>query len=238
MSEMDKVSYGSEVISFYVERRRRKTLAISVLPSGNVIVYAPLKAEEAKIREKVHNKAPWILRQKWYFGGFGEESPKRRYVSGETHRYMGRQYRLKVFQDRANTVKLIGAYIQVSLQEKENTERVKILLNNWYRIRAEAKIPEIVDTCSLRLKPFGILRPELKYKTFAKRWGSFTKEGKMWINVELIKAPLACIEYVVTHELCHQKEHNHGIEFFRLLNKVMPDWRKRKNKLEQVMSSI
>lgn len=238
MPESNTVSFGSAVIGYNVERRRRKTLAISVVPSGNVVVYAPADAPEEKIREKVHKKAPWILRQKWYFGGFGEEVPVRRYVSGETHRYMGRQYRLKVYKDSANSVKLIGGYITVRLPEKDAADSVKSLVDKWYRYRAEVKLPEIVDRCADRLKAFGIPRPEIKFKTFAKRWGSYTRQGRMWLNVDLIKAPLACIEYVITHELCHYKEHNHGKEFFRLLNKVMPDWQKRKEQLERVMSGV
>ena len=238
MSETDMVSFGSAVISYTVERRKRKTLAISVVPSGNVLVYAPLDAEDEKIREKIHKKAPWILRKKWYFGGFGEEIPVRRYVSGETHRYMGRQYRLKVYKDSANSVKLIGGYITVRLPETNSTDSVKSLVDNWYRKRAETKLPDIVNQCAEKLKNYGIRKPEIRFKSFAKRWGSYTRQGRMWLNVELIKAPLACIEYVITHELCHQKEHNHGKEFFKLLNKVMPDWQKRKERLERVMSGV
>jgi predicted metal-dependent hydrolase len=151
---------------------------------------------------------------------------------------MGRQYRLKVIYDSESNVKLLGKYITVVSPYTGTADTVKSLLNEWYRIRAEAKLPEIVDRCSEKFKAFGILRPEIKFKVFSKRWGSCTQQGRMWLNVDLIKAPLACIEYVITHELCHQKEHNHGKEFFRLLNKIMPDWQKRKERLERVMSGI
>jgi len=238
ISEVNTVSFGSATIRYTVERRRRKSLAISVVPSGEVVVYAPVDAEADRVREKVHKKAPWILRQKWYFDGFGSEAPPRRFVSGEAHRYMGRQYRLKVLAGSDADVKLIAGYLHVHLPDKDSPDAVNKAIAKWYRQRAEMRLPEIVDRCAERLKGFGIERPVLRFNTFAKRWGSYSRQGRMWLNVDLIKAPLPCIEYVITHELCHQKEHNHGGEFFRLLNKVMPDWVKRKERLERVMSGV
>jgi hypothetical protein len=81
---------------------------------------------------------------------------------------------------------------------------------------------------------YKISQPEVKIKRLKKKWGSCSKQGKITLNSELVKAPKGCIEYVINHELCHLVEHNHSSAFYELQEKTMPDWEKRKNKLEKI----
>lgn len=238
MDEPYSIAFGSETIFFNVKFSRRKSLAINVLPGGEVDLAAPNNVPIDKLKEKVKKKAAWILRQKWHFASYNAVFPKRHYVSGETHRYLGKQYRLKIIETAPNGVKLIGAYLIVATKEKNNPKRIKSLLDSWYRERAKLRFPLVLSNCYKHLQKLGIPHPVLEIKTMEKRWGSCTSVGKMTLNLELIKAPVPCIEYVITHELCHLKQHHHGKEFFEILNRVMPDWEKRKLRLEKLMSEI
>src|SRR5271157_3518094 len=113
MNEPYSIAFGSETIFFGVKFSRRKSLAINVLPGGEVNLVAPKNTAIEKIKEKVRKKAAWILRQKWHFASYNAVFPKRHYVSGESHRYLGKQYRLKIIEARQNSVKLIGGYLTV-----------------------------------------------------------------------------------------------------------------------------
>jgi Predicted metal-dependent hydrolase len=232
------IAFGSETIFFTVKFSRRKSLAINVLPGGEVDLVAPKNASIDKIKEKIQKKAAWILRQKWHFAAFNAIFPKRRYISGETYRYLGKQYRLKVIEADHNNAKLIGGYLTVFTKEKRNSKRTKAILETWYRRHAKERFPLILSDCYKRIQKLGIPLPVFEIKTMEKRWGSCTLAGKMTLNLELIKAPVPCIEYVIIHELCHLKQHHHGKEFFDILNRIMPDWEKRKLRLEKLMSEV
>jgi predicted metal-dependent hydrolase len=238
MSETHSITFGSETILFDVRFSRRKSLAINVFPGGEVKLVAPKSTTIEKIKEKVQKKAAWILRQKWHFAAFNAIFPKRHYISGETHRYLGKQYRLKIIEADRNNAKLIGGYLIVNTREKANSKRTKLILESWYREHAKVRFPLILANSYKHLQKIGIPNPVLEIKTMEKRWGSCTSAGKMTLNLELIKAPLPCIEYVIIHELCHLKQHHHGKEFFDILSRVMPDWEKRKLRLEKLMSEV
>ena len=119
-----------------VKRARRRTLAISVLPDGTVEVVAPLGAAEDKIREKVEKRTRWILRQRRVFAALNVKRPPRRYCTGATHRYLGRQYRLKVSIGEDQGVKLRGAYLLV-VSRSEAEDSVAALVASWMRERAK-----------------------------------------------------------------------------------------------------
>ena len=230
----EQIRFGKNQIHFALLYSNRKTLGISVHPDTSVEVKAPKDSDLDLIRDKVRKRASWIVKQKRYFERFLPDVPSKNYVSGETFRYLGKQYRLKVYQSEKEQVLLKGGFLEVYTQEKSNRRKVKSLLDNWYRERAltqfEQRIKKLLEE-SLRIKA---KYPKIKLKVMAKRWGSCTKGGTIFVNPELIKAPSTCIDYVLMHELCHLVEHNHSPKFYRLLDRAMPDWKKRKEKLEMV----
>ncbi len=230
-----QVEYGEHEISFSLERKARKSLKIDVLPNLTVVVIAPVNVPLKDICEKVRKRASWILKQQEYFKGFLPKDPPRKYISGETHRYMGRQYRLKILPAERNEVKLKGAYITIWSRERDNPDHNKRLLYKWYREHAERKYSEIIAACLERLRRYGVRNPIVEIKIMKSRWGSCVSEkGKILLNTELIKAPSHGIEYVIMHELCHLKFPNHDKRFYELLGLIMPDWRERKERLEIV----
>jgi len=229
------VQKGSKKIDFSLVFSERKTLGISVYPNKEVYVNAPVNTALEIINERVKKRATWIIKQQIFFESFQPITPVRKYISGETHLYLGKQYRLKLIESKEENVKLQRGYFFINTNNIENKEKVKALLEKWYRKKADEKFPVIFKQATSRIKKYNINCSSYDIRYMPKRWGSCTPKGKILINPEIIKAPKACIEYVMTHELCHLKYHNHSQTFYDLQSKIMPDWQKLKNKLEKIM---
>ena len=140
----DCIEYGSVVMEYAVEYSVRKTLGICVHPDGSVEVKAPMEAPLEQIRKHVHRRAPWIYKQQRYFSSFGIHTPERKYVSGESHLYLGRQYMLRVVDSERNEVHYKGNILEVECRHRKD---VRALLLAWYRKRAEIKFKEYADPC-------------------------------------------------------------------------------------------
>lgn len=225
--------YGGQRIPFRVEFRKRKKLSISVHPDMRLEVVAPQGSTTDQVLQRVEKRAGWILRQRRYFERFQPTHPGPRYVSGETHLYLGRQYRLKVRDGAPEAVKLVGRFLHIWTRNREDCDGVKSLLESWYRDHAERVLQHRLRVClenapSLKLRT----QPRLMMRKMTHRWGSCTKSGNLLFNVSLIRAPIHCVDYVIIHELCHLLVHSHSPQFYRLLTRCMPDWEKRKARLE------
>ena len=194
---------------------------------------APLGTSMERIEETVKKKAPWILKQQGFFLAFQPRTTERRYVSGETHLYLGKQYRLQVRTGGIASVKLKGAFIVVTTDDQQNAAA---LLRKWYAARAKAKFEEIAKPLIERFNLYKVKPTALVLRDMPTRWGSCTAKGKIILNPELIKAPKACIEYVIVHELCHLIHHDHTRKFFELQTREMKDWEKWKAKLEILLA--
>ncbi len=236
MEEQKVVQYGTTVIPFSLRRSDRSTLAITVQPDATVHVTAPLHAEWHKIESRVLKRGRWIRKQQQFFETFLPATPVRTYVSGETHFYLGKQYRLKILVGSSPSVKLKSGRLMVTAPDNANTDHVKQLLGAWYKQHAEKRFEQALQQAMPLFRKYPINLPEITVKRMQKRWGSCQPDGRIILNPEIIKAPPRCIDYVVIHELCHLVHHDHGSQFYRLHDKVMPDWRRWKEKLEKVMS--
>jgi predicted metal-dependent hydrolase len=235
-SSQQSVFFGQTEICYGVNFCDRKTLAIHVYPDGQVIVDAPNNASNQAIAEKVKKKAPWIFKQKVQFEAYPPALPQRQYISGETHRYLGRQYRLKVLPGKADKVKLLRGQLIVETNNPKDRQGVKTLLQNWYRLRAKTVFLERYNFCIQQVAKLGIEHQKgFQLRYMSKRWGSCTKQGNIILNPELIAAPKECIDYVITHELCHLKERNHSQAFYKLLSVVLNDWELRRKRLNEMV---
>lgn len=222
-------TYGKTTFTARVERRERKTLAIAVLPDGAIEVTAPVGVSEGRIRERLKKRARWIGRQREYFAQFQPRTPERRFVSGETHLYLGRKYRLKLAAGPVASVKLRGGRIHVTCKDGDAGLAGK-LLRCWYRERAEVKFRERMDRCMEKFRNHAA--PELAIRQLKKRWGSLSPSGRMTLNADLVRAPVECIDYVIIHELCHMEHPHHGPAFTKLLGTKLDGWREIKHRLE------
>lgn len=227
------VQYGEHQIEFSLYYAERKTLRILVQPDGRVQVIAPFQAREDDILQKIKSKARWILRQQAFFQDFQPATPPRQYVNGEAHLYLGKKYRLRIEPSDKWGVRCLRGYMTVYTTPKHS---VPELIRAWYAERAAYQFPRILKDCLALFEAYNIPEPILEIRKMEKRWGSCTPKGKIRLNVELIKAPKACIEYVMIHELCHLVVPNHKRTFYSLLGKMMPDWEVWKGRLERVMA--
>ena len=230
------VTYGRRTIEFDLEYSDRKSLGITINPDTSVLVKAPENLDYSQILEKIQKRGRWILKQTKHFESFMPGTTPRRYVSGETHLYLGKQYRLKLYESNTEEVKMIRGYLQVFTKDRTDKEKIKTLLDKWYRSRFDKKIAERLDSCLELFKNYHIEKPEILVRRMKNRWGSCTPKGKLVINPDIIKAPGRSIDYVIIHELCHLIYPTHSKDFYILQDKMMPDWKKWKFRLEEILS--
>ena len=231
MGQSDSITWGAIEIPYRYFYSQRKTISLSVHPDLSVTVRAPHGVSIEKIREFVHRRAGWIRKSWRDFEQYLPKQPERRYSSGETHRYLGRQYRLKTEQGNADSVKCLRGYLRVTIKGDILPERTKSLLESWYRYHAREIFQERLIACHQKAHREGIGLPNLMIRKMTSRWGSYSSRGLVTLNLELIKTPKDCIDYVIIHELCHFKVKHHGPEFWKLLHRLMPDFENRRNKL-------
>jgi predicted metal-dependent hydrolase len=231
--QLATIQFGRKRIEYQLQYSKRKSLAIDVLPDLSVVVTAPTGADDVAIEQKIHKRAAWIVQQQRFFENYLPSIPPRRYVSGESHRYLGRQYRLRVREGDEESVKMARGQINVLLTDSSNKKRVKTLVTRWFRNRADIIFQELFDGMATKAERHNIVVDSFDIRRMKNRWGSCTPEGRILLNPDLIIAPKMCIEYVIVHELCHLKEHNHSTGFYRLLLAMMPDWEQRRERLNR-----
>lgn len=231
-SETLQFGYGGEVIKFnrLVRETSNQKVLIKVHPDCRVEVYATVDKTNTEVIEATKKRARWIVRQLDEFKTASEHYAPRRFVSGESHYYLGKQHLLKVTESPVlyGSVKLLRGKLEVTVSDKEDIQRI---LNQWYRKRAKLIFNERLNAMLQQTLWVDFL-PQLSIKIMQKQWGSCSIHGRLTLNLHLIKTPIQCIDYVILHELCHIAEHNHSERFYRLLSQVMPNWRDVKIKLD------
>lgn len=232
---LGQASFGTRSFEYEVLYAERKTLEIAVMPDCKIVVTAPKGTAFQEIEKRVIKRLRWIDKQICYFKQFQPRTPERQYVSGETHLYLGRQYRLKVYQSERPSVKLDRGFIQVASQDPSCSKITYKLLDHWYYNRASLKLPERFEYCFEPFARRGYPKPTLCLRKMRSRWGSMSPSGILLLNRDLIRSPLECIDYVLMHELCHIEYPDHSKGFYRLMEQVLPDWESRKHRLEMVM---
>ena len=229
------LTHGPLRIPFQVEFSERTQLTIHVHPELRLEVLAPTGRDIDRVLKRVDARSGWIAKQWRYFQQYQPQSPARQYVSGETHIYLGRQYRLKIRKSEQSSVKLKGRFLHVEHADNSNQDAIKSLVEAWYWDHATRLFESRLEKCLNGCKSLGLDElPKLTVRAMKRRWGSCTKAGNISLNVELVKAPIHCIDYVIVHELCHLEIHNHSPAFYRLLSQCMPDWEHRKARLDAI----
>jgi len=234
----NKIKYGNRIITLNLIHSNRKTLGITVTPEKQVIVRCPYNASRDKINKIIHKRLKWISNKLSYFETLPLIIPERKYISGETHYYLGKQYRLRILKSPLEDVKLKGAYIFVFTRKGDNKRLVEVLLDSWYREKAEKRFNIILNNWIPKFNKYNVPKPRIVIKKMRNRWGSCNTKDKITLNQELIKTPIQCINYVIVHELCHLKYRNHDKEYYKLLFSFFPNWEKTKLTLDKYYWNI
>lgn len=211
---------------YSVIRTKRKTVSLVITPDLKILVKAPLNSNDAFINDFIVRKYNWINKQIQYFKDFVKQESRRRYISGESHYYLGIQYMLEI-EDGDNSVHTASGRLVVRTDDKRKVEKILV---TW-KIENAKKIFDERYTLVKKLFNYRDY-PTLEVRRMNKRWGSYRSSGSIALNLKLINTPVESIDYVLIHELCHHKYMNHGKEFYALLGKKLPDWKEQKKKLE------
>tara|TARA_R110001599_G_C12164534_1_gene652579 strand:- start:398 stop:1117 length:720 start_codon:yes stop_codon:yes gene_type:complete len=208
-------------IAEIIRTNRRKSADIRV-EDGAVSVVVPVNTSAEKIDQLLTAKRRWIIEK---IALHQEKTPvnSKRYVSGEAFSYLGRNYRLKVEQGPFAPVKLIkGRLVVTTPSGSEQPHIIRNAIIRWYKHRANNKLRVKVDryTSILGVHPMGI-----SIRSFKSRWGSCTANGRVDFNWKIIMAPIRIVDYVVVHELCHLKQHDHSPAYWREVERAMPDYK-------------
>ena len=199
-------------------------------PNGSVTVSAPLSMSDAAIERFVRTKVSWIKKQIGKFDNQPRQS-QREHVSGETLYVWGKQYYVQTEYGNKNSLILSGDRAILTIRKESTAEQRDNFVREWYRELLKAEIKRILPKWEQK-SGLKALSWQTKYMT--SRWGSCNpKTGKIWLNLQLAKKTLECLEYVILHELVHLVENNHNERFISLMDKYMPMWREIKVTLNE-----
>ncbi|MDO9225303.1 MAG: SprT family zinc-dependent metalloprotease [Pseudomonadota bacterium] len=234
------IHYGEARIGFTINfvARRAKRVAIHVHPDGAVEVDAPEDTEVGEVVAAVRRRARWIWQRLRACRERARHVLPREYVSGESHFYLGRRHLLKVSIQPAQPqgVKLLRGRLEISSRSSA-ADKVRGLLEGWYRHRAGEVFARRLADCAAKV-PWLKTAPNFRLLTMRTQWGSCSPKGELLLNPLLVKAPGQCVDYVIFHELCHLREHNHSPKFYALLGAQLPDWEKRKAELDELAEQL
>lgn len=215
-----------------VVRKQIKNLHLGVYPpQGRVRVAAPLAVDDEAVRLAVVGKLGWIKRQRAKFQAQPRQS-QRRMVSGESHYFLGRRYRLRVHESSGTALHIAlrgKACMDLFVRPETTVERREQVLQDFYRAELKRLVPELLEKWQPKLgvevRAWGIKRMKTK-------WGTCNIEAqRIWLNLELAKKPVQCLEYILVHELAHLHERHHNDRFISLLNQHLPQWNQLREQL-------
>ena len=228
---MEQIVLGNIIID--IEQKDIRNIHLSVYPpEGKVKIAAPLRMDLDTIRVFAINKLKWIKKQQQTFKNQEREAP-REYLPKESHYFKGKKYLLNIIE-RDTKPKIVLAHSKIELYVRPNSssEKRKEILDEWYRDEMKKVIPGIIKKWE---KKIGVKANGFGIRKMRTKWGTCNTEAKrIWLNLELAKKPLGCLEYIVVHELVHLLERTHNDTFIKYMNKFMPKWRFYKEELNRL----
>ena len=234
-AEQVAIAWGSREIAASLCRTDRRVLKIEIEPGGRVTVFAPNDASNEAIAVRCRRKGPWVFRELDRLSAEPAFTPNRCYLSGETHLFMGKAYRLAVEWSAEPFVRMDGARLIVGAREPTDVAHCRRVLTAFYVLEARSLFPLRLSAVLAPFERKGLKRPHLIIRRMTKRWGSYTSNGNITLNVDLVRAGPNLIDYVICHELAHAFYGDHSEEWRNLLSSVMPDWEERKLQLETML---
>ena len=220
-------------ISVEVVRKDIKNFYIGVHPpNGRVRVSAPLAFDDTNIQMAVITRLSWIRRQQAAFEG-QERQSQREFVSGESHYFAGRRYRLEVIECDSPPKVWLPNNTKIALSVRPGTDRDsrEAVMHRWYRQHLRSQLPPLLEKWQPKL---GVSVNEVRIKKMKTLWGSCNIEAKrIWLNLELAKKPGACMVYILVHEMVHLLERKHNDRFVALMDEFLPQWRTYQDELNR-----
>lgn len=222
-------------INFRLFQKRMRNLRLKIIaPHGEVMVSAPLRCSLAQIKKFVLERIDWIKKHQLEIRSRKIIAPLK-FMTGEKHFIFGEEYLLEVVESDLKRVvkpliikdRVIELHIKKGLTKIEKSK----ILDNWHRAQLKKIIPNLIADYEPKM---GVKVVEFGVKKMKTRWGTCSLQARrIWINLELAKRPMKCLEFIVVHEMVHLLERNHNKRFYALMDKFMPDWKVWQNKLKE-----
>ena len=205
-----------------IVRMQRRTVAIQINPDKRIELKVPLLYNIDEVE-------PFLVKHhRWIFNRLDAPEKKSRepkkFVDGEMHYFLGKQYPLRIIISPENTVEFRDDTIIVYAKYNVS-DLIAVLLERWYYQQAHQVFQEISIPLMKQMKKYNVLPKSFTIKKMKTRWGSCSSKGSINLNLDLIKLPEGCIKAVILHELCHLVHMNHSKEFYALMTAEMPDWK-------------
>jgi predicted metal-dependent hydrolase len=237
-----RYKYDNREILYKIERSdRRRTVGICISLNGEVVVRSPRFLNKDKIQEIVRKRARWIIEKQEFIKTHNPLGSEKEFVSGESFPYLGRNYRLEVIKpaprEEGCRLKRGRFFVGVNgdLSSEEIKRAVKKTLIDWYIQRAKETIPERLKVYARQVGEWPV---KVEIKGYKGRWGSCSRNGLIRFNWKIIMAPVALVDYVIVHELCHLIHQPHSARFWQKVQTIIPDYAMRRMKLKEYSLSL
>ncbi|MEI6049538.1 MAG: SprT family zinc-dependent metalloprotease [Bacteroidota bacterium] len=221
----DAITHNIQDIEFKVLYSSRRTLGISVHHDSSIVVRVPYLTSLKTINRLVQEKAGWIIKHRDSYKGKVSGKPDRLYANGEMHLFRGTESALKIEKNNKSYIRFYDSTIDLGLDKNDDAGSIKRLLYQGYKNEALIVFPEMMRNVLSKYENQAFKPSGLIIRTMKRRWGSCSNKGIITLSTELIKLPDLYIEYVIVHELCHLKHHNHGAGYYNLLSELFPEWK-------------
>ena len=227
---IDKIKYGNTTIQYeLIKSNRRKTSQITVTPDG-IIVRIPENKSDLDTKSMIQKKLPWIFEKQKYYSQQIFQSPQTIFENDSIVPYLGKNYKIVILYSNTQKVTKFKNMITFYTHNKKHTNLyIQSMYQNWLKSKAELYFIKIIQkyTSIMNVKP-----TKITLKNMINRWGSTTKKNEINLNINLMKAPINVIEYVILHEMCHLKIKQHSHYFWSMLSSYMPEYKTNVNWLE------
>lgn len=225
-----------EELKYNVIFSKRRSISIILSPDKGITVRAPYRTSLKTIDSFVRHKSGWINKHLSNYQGLTRMNHNKRYTDGELHMFLGKEKILKITESARPCVSQDDDIIEVSLSEPENREKIRALLERWYILEALEILSRKLHEIMTRYSDYNFSPSGLVVRPLRSRWGSCTSKGKITLNSGLVKLDNIFSDYVIIHELCHLRYHNHGEEYYRLLGELVPDYKSIRKELRKYIT--
>lgn len=232
MKKILKRRINIEGIEIDLTQKRIKNLRLRICPPlGEVRISAPLRASLESIRKIIISKISWIKEAQIKILN-RKKIPELKFISGEKHNFFGEEFLLEVIENSASA-KVFLSEERIKIYSKKNltSQQKRKILDEFYRAELKKIIPEFIQKYEQKMR---VMVEEFGVKKMKTRWGTCNaKARRIWLNLELAKKPIQCLEFIIIHEMVHLLERNHSKKFYEFMDKFMCDWRIWKEKLNK-----
>lgn len=215
-----------------VTKKNIKNIILKVKADGTVTLSVPKRTTNTFIDSFLKSKNEWILKNIEKVTKFSSKSVDKLYKDGDNIEYLGKIYILEIFKSSYNSIEIVDNLFKVFTNKEINTKNIETLIYKWYRKNAlkifEVSLNKYSDLIGEKFTSF-------KIRKMKRRWGSCRFISKIiTLNIELIKKPIECIDYVAFHEIAHLRYPHHQKEFWNFIALYMPDYKVRKERLDKI----